>query len=441
MSIFSFFGKKDQQQPITATEKAVRPERAATAKEPRNNVQPIRQPHAARVTAQKIDAIESEMTSEFIKPSTRPASTNKPTSPVPAKSAPAEAKNTSPETEADVGLLDEDALLRSTVPVPDTDAIEEAAIMFANNQSDVAEQMLRFEIAEDKPGAKQAWCMLFDLYRITGKQQAFEELSLDYLNKFETSPPAWMQLGDLAASVATGATPTVAFTGKLAIDSIKLIERIQRLAENHRALRLEFPRVKEVDPAGCALLLRALKKLQKSGHELILVGAEELMGKIDCIVQPGRRDNTEPAWLLSMEILRLLNREKEFEERSMDYCVTFEISPPPFTASASKVTTAVAEPMTNNDPESVVMPAVIEGNVEPIIASIAEHLAKHDVGMVDCSGLTRIEFHAAGRLMSGIAPLCQHGKHLEFHHVNHLVAVLFKVMGLSELVRVFPAKH
>lgn len=461
MSIFSVFGKKGRRPAPADTDPAhkKRSASATPAKERKGagigvRTQPAardRDPQAARATALKIDAIESEMSSEFIKPSTTPVKTAAP------KPAAANAKKELPPLEftrpapADLTsatdfLMNGSTTVHATLPESDAaDAIEEAAIMFANNQGDVVAQILRNAIDDDLPGrpTMQAWWMLFDLYRITGKQQAFEDLSIDYLNKFETSPPSWTGPGQASVTPvqASVATPMVAFAGRLDAASAKLVERIQRLAGQHRALRLEFLRVTEADPAGCGLLLGVLQKLHKSGHELILVGAAELVDKIKAIAKTGVRGDTEPAWLLLLELLRLLNRETEFEERSIDYCITFEVSPPAFVAPGNKITSAGSELRLDSNPASFAMPAVVEGNVDTIIAALRALLSEGDVGTVDCSALARVEFQAAGKLLSGIAPLCALGKTVEFHQVNHLVAALFQVIGLSELVRVFPAKY
>ena len=91
-------------------------------------------------------------------------------------------------------------------------------------------------------------------------------------------------------------------------------------------------------------------------RELILVGAAELAAQIRAGIAIGRPDDTEGPWLLLLELLQLLNREKEFEETGMDYCVTFEVSPPSFVAP-HKVAMAPAQrapPSTEmNSPVSV----------------------------------------------------------------------------------------
>jgi ABC-type transporter Mla MlaB component len=231
----------------------------------------------------------------------------------------------------------------------------------------------------------------------------------------------------------------VPFSGKLDASSVRPIERIKKLAENYRSLRLEFARVTEVDPEGCRLLLALLKKLQKSDHELILVGALELAGKIRAILEVGRRDH-EDSWLLLLEILQLLNREQEFEETSIDYCVTFEVSPPAF-AAPHNVTTATVETPAETTEEGFMMPPLVEGRIDNLILAIAAYSDEHCPAIIDCSQLTRIDFTAAGRLLTGLAPFCGNGKVLEFHYVNHLVGELFTVIGLQDIARIVPRKN
>ena len=87
------------------------------------------------------------------------------------------------------------------------------------------------------------------------------------------------------------------------------------------------------------------------------------------------------------------------------------------------------------------MPPVIEGRIDELIVAIASYSDEHDPAIIDCSRLVRVDFNAAGRLMSGLAPFCGNGKSLEFHHVSHLVAPLFGVMGLDNIARVLPRKY
>ncbi|MBV8635145.1 MAG: hypothetical protein JO002_11680 [Burkholderiaceae bacterium] len=417
---------------------------------------------AAHATAAKIDAIESEMSSEFVRPMHTPQSGNTlpggaddarrgPALIQPKKSDSWEPATFQPTLPA-MGSTTEFLLSTEqggTVAISASEAapvIEEAAILFANEQNEMVEHVLQAAITEDDLGSASiiVWRMLFDLYQVTGNQEQFEHLSIEYANKFETSPPAWLE-SDTAekpsASAPTGVTPTISFSGALDAGIVKQLEKVQNLAEKSRVLRLEFAKVTAVDPIGCGLLLSILKKLQKSGHDLILVGALELASKIRGILEVGRRDETEAPWLLLLELLRLLNLEKDFEETSIDYCVTFEVSPPAFVPPKNKVTTAIEEATAPAAPSgSFSMPPVVADGVERLVSAITVYANDHNPAVVDCISLKRVDFGAAGQLLTGLAPLAAKGINLEFHNVNHLVAALFSVMGLKDIVEILPRK-
>lgn len=473
MGIFSLFGKKDRPPATTPADKdSTRKKRDESAARTSSSSEAGRaqlvQRKVARATAMKIDAIESEMSSEFVKPSApgAPGSLSPNTSPAVLIAEKSEATQKKDEPAArpagapgpvpmgsstqfllggETVLGNASAVLAASETAP---AIEEAAILYANGQTEMVENVLQNAIQDNEtgPAALTIWAMLFDLYHVTGKREQFDNLSIEYANKFETSPPAWSG-ADTEPEAMTPATPTktptVPFSGKLDGNIVKLLERAQNLAEHSKILRLEFNRVSEVDPIGCGILLSVLNKLQKSGHDLILVGALELAAKVKAILEVGRRDETEAPWLLLLEILRLLNLEKDFEETSIDYCVTFEVSPPAFVAPKNKVTTAIADtaPSAQADSEYFMMPPVIEGRIDQLLAGITAYAAEHNPAIIDCSRLTRVDFGAIGQLLSGLAPHTCNGKAIEFHDVNHLVSALFGVMGMKDIVRVVPRKN
>lgn len=468
MGIFSRFRKKEQQPSPPEDRESLdgwhgAPANRATLDDTLDQLSRATtiQRDIARATTLKIDAIESEMALEFVSTTQfgTAGNTIAPTasSERQADSPPAPESTIAPAhpPELVMPLVDLPAppaaatdsaadANRAAPELPSAPAIEEAAILFANAQTALAEQILQAALQDEGLGAAApvAWNMLFDLYQVTGQRAQFDALSIGFAGKFETSPPAWIDTPALAASKAANKTaiPSVAFAGVLNAQIGKQLTRAQKLAESHPALRLEFVRVSAVDPVGCGLLLRVLKKLQKAGLELVLVGAPQLADKIRAILAVGRRDETEAPWLLLLEILRLLNREQEFEESSIDYCVTFEVSPPAFSAPETRVTTAQEESSAGDSTQDAfVMPLLIEGDTHQLIGTITAFAAQHDPAILDCSQLARVDFSAAGQLLNGLALLT--GKTVELHNVNHLVAALLHVLGMQHIARILPRKN
>jgi anti-anti-sigma regulatory factor len=463
VGIFSLFGKKEDQ-PARKSATGDTPKKRDAALGP-NTKSPLDQAELQRkaaraATAMKIDEIESEMSSEFVKPlpfsgNTMPAqfpdtltrNTNvRPTKP--GDTVPLEHVTTKlPEMGDSTAFLLGADTMAGPVAISSSEAapvIEEAAILFANGQTKLIEPILTHAIAEEAP--PMVWGMLFDLYQITGQRTAFENLSIQYAHKFEMSPPTWIE-NDAAekskeAAPRASSTPSVAFSGKLDAGIVKQLERIKNLAERSDVLKLEFVRVAAVDPIGCGLLLSVLKKLQKSGHNLILVGAAELAEKIQSILMVGRRDETEAPWLLMLELLRLLNREAEFEERSIDYCVTFEVSPPAFVSPQDKVTTDVEETAAQDEENAdrFAMPSLVDGATATLVQQITAYAHDRNPVMLDCSGLTRMDFNAAGQLFGGLTPLLSAGKQIVLYHPNHFIIALCGVMGVKDMLTIVQRK-
>jgi ABC-type transporter Mla MlaB component len=271
-------------------------------------------------------------------------------------------------------------------------------------------------------------------------------LSLDYAGKYETSPPVWRNPENsdfVPESKDESAVPSLTFPSKLDGEIIKLLQKLNSFSENSKVLKLDFGRVKTVDPVGCGLLLRAIRNLKKTKHDLILVAAQNLTEQIRSILEVGRRDETEAPWLLLMEVLQLLQLKEVFEEASIDYCVTFEVSPPAFEAPTSKVTTAIAEPVLEQEvSDRFMMPRSIEGSTEGLVKQISAHAKNHDMVILDCSQLERVEFGASAQLLNGLVPISSNkSKSIQFQEVNYLVMHLFNAMGLKNVAAIFPRKQ
>lgn len=446
MGLFSFLKKKNEQPDeaeaagVPTRLRAGEPSRLGPGAE----AERARQREIARATAAKIDAIESAMAFDiFNEPepawgaaARRPARTNAQI----AADARAGA-DTLPILElATTELLADQSLPDAAAPPQTAPVIEEIAIMYANGQLEVAEQMLVDSLAEVGKTERAVWWMLFDLYQVSGRQDAFDDIAIDYASRFETSPPAWNPLPQAAADKTyAGVTPTEAF-GPLLDDSIApQLQRLLELAATSPATRLEFGRVQAVTPQGCARLLTALTVLRGGGRELIVAGAAELADTVRATIAIGQRDASEAPWLLLLELLQLLNREKDFEETAMDYCVTYELSPPSFEAPANVANAAGARAPSRSD--RFMLPALIEGAPRQLFDAIDAYAGQYQPLVLDCSRLARVDYGAAAALHQRLRQLSDGGKTIELRDMNHLIAALFKLMGFAELARLLPHKY
>ncbi len=451
MGLFSFLRKKEAQpDPGPATRlRSGEPSRLGVDAD----AERARQREIARATTAKIDAIESAMAFDiFNEPEPawgsvprRPARTEAQIAAAAADRVQAANADTLAMLElATTELLADDppagAALAPAGDPATAPVVEEIAILYANGQSEVARQMLQESLAGAGRGERALWWMLFDLYQASGQQDAFDDIAIDYASHFETSPPAWNPLpqGGPEHAVA-GVTPTESFGPLLDATIAPQLARLLDLATRSPATRLEFGGVQAVTPDGCARLLAALSLLRGGGRELIVAGAAELAETVRATIAIGRRDASEAPWLLLLELLQLMNREKDFEETAMDYCVTYELSPPSFEAPANVANAAAARAPSRSD--RFLLPAVIGAAAEPLLAAIDAYAEQYQPVVLDCSRLARIDYAAAGALHKRLRLLAAAGKTIELRDVNHLVAALFKLMGFAEVARLFPHKY
>jgi ABC-type transporter Mla MlaB component len=399
-----------------------------------------RQREIARATAAKIDEIELEMTSDIFEGGW--------SSP---KRAPAVADSGVSSTLLDLNtdiLLGPDDLHDAVIVPSSAPALEEAVILYANGQLEAAEAVLRASLADLGRTERQPWWMLFDLYQIQGREDAFESVAIDYASQFETSPPPYKPLSDLgpgpahqagaAPGAASGATPTARLSGRLDEQAGTQLARVLAPASTPLA-RLEFQGITEATPAGCALLLDALQRLRKNGRELVLAGADHLVAVLRPMLAIGAGDASQAPWLLLLELLLLTRREKDFEETAMDYCVTFEVSPPSFEAPAHAAVSLSAGPPFEGD--RFLLPAVIEGVSNALLAEITEHAARHPALVFDCSRLARIDYAAATVLAAHLRNLAQDERKVTLRDLNHLAAALLRLLGTGDGVTLYAHKY
>ncbi|MFT5590030.1 MAG: ABC-type transporter Mla MlaB component [Bradyrhizobium sp.] len=469
MGFFSFLSKKNQREisplseidaprrkrgdAVVHVDSAITAERTASSQGVQRD--------AARKTALKIDAIESEMSYELTRP---PGTTSGPQSiltaqssdlpksvPGGASSAPQQGTSDAfPDTlpglamstdfmlGGDVGLHKIELPLSETAPI-----VEEAAILFANDQNEIVESMLLDAIEDEKTGdgSRTVWAMLFDLYQITGRQAAFEKLAADFAKKFERSPPTWTETvqGETDSVVASpAASAPIALSGNLDASIQKQLDRIQQLAIGNTQIKLDFTGLSAITSEGCNLLLETLKKLRQADCVVALNHASQFSDRVRATCETGRHGTNEADWLLLLELLQLQNRKQDFEDASIDYCIAFEVSPPAFVAPPVAPVTSTNRPLL---PENVfLMPILVDGKSD-LINKITLFAAQYNPAIIDCKHLARVDFSAAGQLLSCLAPLVANDRVIELHNVNQLVTALFNVMGLREIARITPRKE
>lgn len=312
--------------------------------------------------------------------------------------------------------------------------IEQVAVLYSSNQDDVARATLEDQIRyfRQGQGAERLWAMLFDLYQLAGRRDDFERLCLEYTQTFEQSPPSWIESDPV---VTVGGVPAIAFRGDLSVDNRDSFGPVEAAIDAGQEVLVDLSRVSTVDPAGCTYLLELLAKATKRRVKARLCGGEGLAERLSARCIMGEKRD-EGCWLLLLELLQQQGRQDHFEERAVDYAVTFEVSPPSWDPSRAGEEGACALPTLEaevvGDGSYHVSGEILGGQ----FGGLAEYADSADPVVIDCSDLRRVDFNSAGQLLNLLSVPARGGKRVVLRNANRLVAELLYMVGLATVAEI-----
>ena len=368
--------------------------------------------------------------------------------------------------------------------------IEEAAIRFANGDHAGAEAGLLGVLtqhAQDPPAQQlEIWMTLFDLYRATGQQERFDTLALDFAGRFSRSAPLWFsipeQLG-LASAAKTDAPAApvrrdFSWNSPASLTAQSVATLRASLERAASPWTLVWSRLNAMEDAALPALEKEFARWAEQKVQIVFTGAEVLNALLETHTQSGDRAGNPAWWSLRMAALRCMNLPDEFEMVALDYCVTYEVSPPSWIAprcsysdvlpdgdasppsAAAPLPDLLANPNWNAATEpaplnmladvgSSLAPAQplptltghIENDATAVLDALAEGARPGQPLVIPCERLIRIDFSAAGSVLNWAADQQAKGLDVRFQDLHRLVAVFFNVIGISEHAWVVPRKN
>lgn len=354
--------------------------------------------------------------------------------------------------------------------------LEEASIRFANGDNEGAEAGLMEVLAPhgSRINHDETWLTLFDLYRAAGWQAKFESAAIDFAGRFGRSAPQWFSMPEIVAKMNI---PAPAPVGQQAADwNSPAVFGTQTAAALNAALgratqpyKLNWSKLTSIVDGAIEPLTKLFTQWANQNVQLRFIGAEALE-KVLRDATPSSDRAVNPAWWkLRMEVLRVMHRPDEFELVALDYCVTYEVSPPSWDSArcdykslqadgsmASRNTivgeafrdSVVSSVMTYGDSQlpamssqlssvaTVELSGQILGDGKEALELLDAKLADADIMIISCARLMRIDFTAAGTLLNWVTAREVEGRQVQFSDVHRLVAAFFNVIGISEHARI-----
>jgi ABC-type transporter Mla MlaB component len=344
--------------------------------------------------------------------------------------------------------------------------LDEAVIAYANADFTHSERVLSELIRPDGPRASHVdtWMVLFDLYRATGQQQRFESLSLSFAEQCGYSPPHWYSLPQLLAEAtapqraAGGTAGQVGWIAPARLDADALALLESQLLQLPQPWVLDWTQLKQVEPAAAAALRALFQRWAGEKYTLHWLATDRLFEVLQDAAPVGVRDADPAFWLARLDALRLVNRPDQFDDVAIDYCVTYEVSPPSWeptrctvrvsgaasttrSAILSSVGDVITSLMDAPDGRGEVEVASLEisgqlaGDQSALLQHLDQRLAETKVVRINSALLIRVDFVAAGDLLNWVIAKRAEGRHITFTDVNRLVALMFGAMGITEHVQ------
>lgn len=349
--------------------------------------------------------------------------------------------------------------------------LDEAVIAFANADFEGCEQSLLQLTGAGGPRAQHAetWLVLFDLYRAIGQQQKFESLALDYAQQFGWSAPQWFSLPKLVAEAASQeARPAKSrVSGDIGWVCPAVVDADAVARLRSQTLQMPLPwvfdwgQLRSIDAEACSKLSELFRHWSTEALDMRWLAGEQLFTVLAEAAPTGARDVDPAYWVLRLDALRMANRPDQFDEAAIDYCVTYEVSPPswerakcnvrisgstvstqsPALSVVSDVSTSFVESTMTEDASPVRMASVelsgqLVGDIGSTLTKMSDDLGDASIVNVSCARLIRVDFIAAGDLLNWVLARRGESRTVSFNDAHRLVALFFGAMGINEHARV-----
>lgn len=316
--------------------------------------------------------------------------------------------------------------------------VEQVVVLYANGQDGAARSLLETFVRSYRGSeGRRFWLLLFDLLQTTGDRAAFEKLGADYAEACEMSPPTWMQHSSEVQLAAGSVGPRKIFLqGVLTAEGTLPVSELAKQIEAKAQVVVECTKLIGCDDEVAGMLADLLCRARKSRLSVTLVGVDVFIDRLNKRMVAGDTAH-EPSWRLLLELLQRHGTQDAFEERAIDFAVTFELSPPSW-EPRDPVAPAVAVVATDRPADGAhYLSGELKGcrfdDLIPVIEG-------NEIPVLDFSGVRRLDFVSAGQLVNRLAPYKAAGREIIIRSPNHMVAELMAVVGLNKQARILVPK-
>ena len=322
-------------------------------------------------------------------------------------------------------------------------SLENASLMFAHGNESAARAALVHALDTSERVQQMVWMCLFDLFARSDDRTAFEELALRFVVQFERSAPAWDEMAGASSADAADANlrvkPKSLLRGEL-IDPqapviAALVEASKRKSGAPPRFNLDIAELDGVSDVCGLLLAGSLAALRRKGAVIAIRGLDATTRRLAVTLTTGEATR-KGQWYLVLELLQWSAQTQVFEDRAVDFAVTFEISPPsmePLTPVQRSVLTVRAADVTTRDEvlvnDRVVWLGELKGPVDNCLKTLSLESVTTNPVVVDMRRVLRVDFVCGGAIANAITRLMAQAIDVRVVAATPIVQTLLQLTG------------
>lgn len=381
--------------------------------------------------------------------------------------------------EAQAELYGENALQANIVIPPEytpndlPECLNEPAILFVQGKFEQAEtqllelaraEQMRAQMGHVEHEEPHVLLALLDFYRCTEQEEKFETASIEMVRHFDRSAPQY-QGADLGAATrilsTLGAFADIDYSmqngwrcpAELDLTDVMLL-RAQLMTQPPQVL-LDWQMLHTILDDAVEPLLDQFRDLAGRKIDLLMWGGEQLLA---CCIRKINEQNGEPSpllsllWLLRLELERIMHGQEAFDQVALEYCVALEESPPSWVRTRCHFIDAdnALSMLDGDKPESAALADAAElskdeevtlkhplqwkgtfqGNIQALLQAVSNE-CQGEFCVIDCSQFNGMDYPAAVALLEWLMEPQNAQRQIQFVQVNRLLAVFWRVMGIT----------
>jgi anti-anti-sigma regulatory factor len=326
-------------------------------------------------------------------------------------------------------------------------SLENAALMFAHGNPSAAAAALSHALDTPERKLPLVWTCLFDLYARSGDRAAFDELALKFVVQFERSAPAWDEMtGRPATNLAK---PTASAVGKarallrgtlsdptLPAISILLDTSKQRgAAAPSQRVDVDINELDGVDDTCGTLVAGSLAAIRRRGVFVSFRGLDAAINRLSVPLQPMVREH-KGQWYLVLELLQWSGYHEKFEDRAVDFAVTFEISPPSWESISMQQKSIVADAAKADSAPDIAAPndrviwsGELKGATDACLKTITPDAATTNPVVIDMKNVQRVDFVCGGAISNAFNRLMAQAIDVRVVGASPIIQALMQLTG------------